>query len=448
MLLPATVKSCGMGRLSRWRAREQQLLVYMRAACHRRHAQGATVAQGCRKQGCALHAIILSSVCLLLIDSAHAAQDALCRAGVRGSRRMVLLAITCAFNRPPPAVRIKPARCAPPSLLERESAGVAAVFWQAFSLEPRSGGSSSSSDDGDAGESGSAAGLGGTFFPPRSQEEWQKQVVLALQAKQDAALASRQRRLQHRREAELRGGWVHYSPKDRQQAERWRRQRSFVVLVAEDCVSGEVLGCAAVSLAQPEAALPPPFPTSKPRRVYVSNIAVLPQHRRQGVGSLLLQQCERQARLWRQDSLWLHVELKNADALRLYQRLGYTEVGRDPVFTPNRRCLMRKEVEALRCTPRGSSYGNISMASGLSSSGGGGGSGGGTATSSQGSSSSGKASSSSSGSGSGSGSSGSSGSSSGGGVFVWSDLDLAGAEQEEVAGEQPPASPAQPPKQA
>ncbi len=36
----------------------------------------------------------------------------------------------------------------------------------------------------------------------------------------------------------------------RQQAERWRRQRSFIVLVAEDCSSGEVLGCAAVSLAQ------------------------------------------------------------------------------------------------------------------------------------------------------------------------------------------------------
>lgn len=185
----------------------------------------------------------------------------------------------------------------------------------------------------------------------------------------------------------------------RQQVERWRRQRSFIVLVAEDCASGEVLGCAAISLAQvgrrstgtghtqlsgiwrtcscaatthrrrqldaacsqgpsagcgvrrrtpsmpgrapqpgpttprsqvsaparqpalppaqPEAALPPPFPTSKPRRVYVSNIAVLPQHRRQGVGSLLLRTCERQARLWRQDSLWLHVELKNADALRV-----------------------------------------------------------------------------------------------------------------------------------
>lgn len=55
---------------------------------------------------------------------------------------------------------------------------------QAFSLEPRSRGSGSSSDDGDAGEVGSAAGLGGALFPPRSQDEWRRQVALALQAKQ------------------------------------------------------------------------------------------------------------------------------------------------------------------------------------------------------------------------------------------------------------------------
>lgn len=68
---------------------------------------------------------------------------------------------------------------------------------------------------------------------------------------------------------------------------------------------------------QPEAALPPPFPTTKPRRTYVSNIATLPQHRRKGVASALLRQCERQARLWRRDSLWLHVELDNVAARRV-----------------------------------------------------------------------------------------------------------------------------------
>ncbi|KAL4439267.1 hypothetical protein ABPG77_004169 [Micractinium sp. CCAP 211/92] len=347
---------------------------------------------------------------------------------------MVPLTIASAVPRAAPPVRIRKARCTPPSTLERESSGVAAVFWQAFSLEPRVRGSSGSSDSGDAGEDASVAGLGGTLFPPRSQEEWQRQVALALQAKQDAAAASRQWRLERQSEEARRGGWVYYSPKERQQAERWRRQRSFIVLVAEDCSSGEVLGCAAVSLAQPEAALPPPFPTSKPRRVYVSNIAVLPQHRRQGVGTLLLQTCERQARLWRQDSLWLHVELKNDDALRLYQRLGYTEVGRDPMFTPNRRCLMRKDVEALRCTPKSSSYGNLSLASRLSS--GGGGSGGGAA--SEGSRSGGAR----------GGGGGGGGSGGGAGVFVWSDVDFAGADPEGAAAEQAPGGGGHPRQQA
>lgn len=107
------------------------------------------------------------------------------------------------------------------------------------------------------------------------------------------------------------------SPADRQQMQLLRRRRSFVVLVAEDRCSGELLGSATVSLAQPEAALPPPFPTSAPRRVYVSNIAVLQQYRRQGVASALLQQSERQARLWRNDSLWLHCEAANTAALKV-----------------------------------------------------------------------------------------------------------------------------------
>lgn len=49
----------------------------------------------------------------------------------------------------------------------------------------------------------------------------------------------------------------------------------------------------------------------------VSNIAVSGAHRRRGVGTALLQRCERQARLWRQDSLWLHVELTNKAALKV-----------------------------------------------------------------------------------------------------------------------------------
>lgn len=345
---------------------------------------------------------------------------------------------------------------------------------------------------------GSNAALAEGFAaPPRTLDDWQEQVATALHAKQAAAEESRRRRIDRRTlllrtelarrsgqptaalrpptlaercvactaagattsachsggpgrscspEAAL--GWQNqwllplplppiFPPACRQQVQQWRRRRSFVVLVAEDRASGELLGSATVSLAQPEAALPPPFPTSKPRRVYVSNIAVLPRHRRRGVASALLAQSERQARLWRRDSLWLHCELSNKPALevggsvqpggdrafcshvvcekrnekkralsayhgqlmvagpaappatcaprlQLYHSMGYQEVRRDPMFSPNRRCLMRKDVPACGsivgsrdgCTSSGASSG----AFGATNGGGGGGGGGGGAS--------------------------------------------------------------------
>ncbi|EFN55373.1 hypothetical protein CHLNCDRAFT_134424 [Chlorella variabilis] len=242
---------------------------------------------------------------------------------------------------------------------------------------------------------GSNAALAEGFAaPPRTLDDWQEQVATALHAKQAAAEESRRRRIDRRTlllrtELARRSGQPTAALRpptlaERQQVQQWRRRRSFVVLVAEDRASGELLGSATVSLAQPEAALPPPFPTSKPRRVYVSNIAVLPRHRRRGVASALLAQSERQARLWRRDSLWLHCELSNKPALELYHSMGYQEVRRDPMFSPNRRCLMRKDVPACGsivgsrdgCTSSGASSG----AFGATNGGGGGGGGGGGAS--------------------------------------------------------------------
>lgn len=39
--------------------------------------------------------------------------------------------------------------------------------------------------------------------------------------------------------------------------------------------------------------LPPPLPTSKPLRFYMSNLAVLPGQRRRGVAAALVRACER-----------------------------------------------------------------------------------------------------------------------------------------------------------
>ncbi|KAL4858893.1 N-alpha-acetyltransferase [Chlorella vulgaris] len=203
----------------------------------------------------------------------------------------------------------------------------------------------------------------GFLSQPRTLDEWEQQVATALSRKLEASMDSRLARISRRNvllrtELARRNGqpapMPRLSPADRQQMQLLRRRRSFVVLVAEDRCSGELLGSATVSLAQPEAALPPPFPTSAPRRVYVSNIAVLQQYRRQGVASALLQQSERQARLWRNDSLWLHCEAANTAALKLYRSMGFVEVARDPPFSPGRRLLMRKDVPPCRSGGLGS----------------------------------------------------------------------------------------------
>ena len=102
--------------------------------------------------------------------------------------------------------------------------------------------------------------------------------------------------------------------------------RKLFIFVVEDRESGTIVGCASISMARCESALPPPFPTGKPFRCYASNIVVIDGHRRNGVGERLVAQCERIARLWGENSLWLHVEEDNNPALALYDKRRYNKV--------------------------------------------------------------------------------------------------------------------------
>jgi len=108
------------------------------------------------------------------------------------------------------------------------------------------------------------------------------------------------------------------------------------------------VGSCTISMFTPDAALPPPFPTLKPEKFYVSNMAVLPESRRQGVARRLLGAAEVLARRWGRDEVYLHVDIGNTGALAMYEDAGYRVISEDPwyfslVFT-KRRLLMRKRI--------------------------------------------------------------------------------------------------------
>ena len=80
----------------------------------------------------------------------------------------------------------------------------------------------------------------------------------------------------------------------------------------------------------------------------IMNVAVAPEHRRQGVARLLLERLEQALRSRNVHSLTLEVRASNEPAKALYASLGYVPVGRRPnyYFKPREDALiLRKEWE-------------------------------------------------------------------------------------------------------
>jgi ribosomal protein S18 acetylase RimI-like enzyme len=59
------------------------------------------------------------------------------------------------------------------------------------------------------------------------------------------------------------------------------------------------------------------------RFAYISNLAVRPDYRRQGLAQQLLLACEQQVKVWGLPELYLHVLENNHSARSLYGKLGY-----------------------------------------------------------------------------------------------------------------------------
>ena len=70
---------------------------------------------------------------------------------------------------------------------------------------------------------------------------------------------------------------------------------------------------------------------------YIATIEVLPEFRGSGIGAELLRRLEGSANAERAITIWLHVDMENAPAIRLYERLGYQNSGRaDHFYARNR----------------------------------------------------------------------------------------------------------------
>ncbi|KAL6778739.1 hypothetical protein ACKKBF_B04840 [Auxenochlorella protothecoides x Auxenochlorella symbiontica] len=106
--------------------------------------------------------------------------------------------------------------------------------------------------------------------------------------------------------------------------------------VREDsAVSHEVLGVVVIDATGVN--LPPRRPRPGAQRkvarkhmAYLSNLAVMKDRRRSGLGMLLVAAGEERARAWGCRSMALHVEAGNLQALALYTRAGYRRVGTQP----------------------------------------------------------------------------------------------------------------------
>lgn len=71
--------------------------------------------------------------------------------------------------------------------------------------------------------------------------------------------------------------------------------------------------------------------------VYIQTLEVAPAFRKQGVGSELLRRIDDSARAAEAILIWLHVEAKNDDAIRLYRAHGYQRQGQREDYYPGGR---------------------------------------------------------------------------------------------------------------
>lgn len=88
-----------------------------------------------------------------------------------------------------------------------------------------------------------------------------------------------------------------------------------------------------------------PLPGESHPRPYLSDLAVRPDARRRGLATRLVAECERLAKSWGYECLYLKVEAANDPARAMYADLGYEVIHVDSA--QKRRCTLKKTLSGL-----------------------------------------------------------------------------------------------------
>ena len=118
----------------------------------------------------------------------------------------------------------------------------------------------------------------------------------------------------------------------------------YTCLVATAVSTGKVTGTVELGLNVPEGWIPKQYQST-----YISNLAVSPHYRRQGIAQRLLRSCEQMTAQWGFQQIYLHVLNNNTAAQKLYTQLGYQRCRLEPsltawLFNQPRRVLLGKSV--------------------------------------------------------------------------------------------------------
>lgn len=73
---------------------------------------------------------------------------------------------------------------------------------------------------------------------------------------------------------------------------------------------------------------------------YIETLEVAPEQRRKGIGVELLRRLEDSARTAGAQAIWLHVDVENAPAIRLYEANGYEYRGREEHYYAHERAAL------------------------------------------------------------------------------------------------------------